>query len=223
MNVSRIVSGVRQTAKNLSHSTYVACVEPKELAWSVLLTCEHASNVLPNNLQPHWRWDEKDLENDLPNQHWAIDLGAFDFTMDILHAMYEFNSSQLDGRTPDGTGCAKGVCAEFSRLLLDCNRPFGTDTMFRKECDGNVIKFNQNLEEGEKQTRKKMFFDAYHAAISEIVKEEQPKVVFSIHSFNPIYEGSKREMEVGVLFDDSSEELGTLVCSIGKLHQHIVF
>ena len=52
----------------------------------VLLTCEHATNRLP---EP-WVWPEADLR--LVDTHWAIDLGVADVTRKL--AIGDINSSQ---------------------------------------------------------------------------------------------------------------------------------
>ena len=46
---------------------------------------------------------------------------------------------------------------------------------------------------------------AYHAAIDDALWSDTAPVLLSIHTFTPLYEGSRRSVEVGVLFDE--EEL----------------
>ena len=36
-------------------------------------------------------------------------------------------------------------------------------------------------------------------AFGDLVTEQAPKAIVSIHSFNPVYEGERRDFEVGVL------------------------
>ena len=205
---------VRKIVDCLSHGKYTSKIVRENLVWSLLLTCEHASNEIPQNNEG-WKWGDNDLKQQLPEKHWGIDLGAHDFTLDIIEALEDQNSTILKTRQMDNAraihGSLSAVSAQFSRLLLDCNRPLGSDTMFRKDCDGVDVDLNRNITEAEKQLRADMFFHPYHAAIDKIMEEESPKIVFSIHSFNPVYEGSKREMEVGILFDDSSEAIGSQV------------
>ena len=202
--------------QHLSHSKYQCPkVDPKDLVWSILFTCEHASNVVRPTTPLNWGWGPNDIKNNLHAKHWGIDIGAFELTMDLLDALDQRNGAQAEllPRLPNKntSGTLSAICAEYSRLLLDCNRPFGSDTMFRTECDGIPVDLNRNLTQADKEIRKEMLYDPFHNAISEIVQEEKPKMIFSVHSFNPTYNGEKREMEVGILFDDSSEHIGTQV------------
>ena len=73
----------------------------------VVLTCEHASNRLP---EP-WKWSERDQR--LIDDHWAWDIGAADFSRELA----------------DRLG-AVAVLARFTRLLVDANRPLDSDTLF---------------------------------------------------------------------------------------------
>ena len=69
---------------------------------------------------------------------------------------------------------------------------------------------NKNLTEEEIELRKNLLYYPFHQAITQIIKEKNVKLVFSIHSFNPVYEGNVRELEVGILFD-IEDEVGRLI------------
>lgn len=110
-----------------------------------------------------------------------------------------------------------GVMAKYSRLLVDVNRPLSSPTLFRTECDGIEVDLNKNMDEIEKKQRIKMCYESYHKELSDMVKLVKPELLISIHGFDckinflfyirytDCYEGSKREVEIGVLFnkDDS--------------------
>lgn len=145
----------------------------------VLLTCEHASNALP---EP-WRWPEPDRW--IIDTHWAIDLGAAEVTRHLAQAMH-----------------APAVLATFSRLLVDPNRPVPHPELFRKQADGHTVWLNHDLTHREQEARVEHFHSGYHAVVDQQLARTPRAMILSIHTFTPIYEaGPPRPMEIGVLFD----------------------
>ncbi len=144
----------------------------------VVLTCEHASERLP---EP-WEWPEEDRW--VVGTHWAYDIGASDLTRDVTVALG-----------------APAVLSRFSRLLIDPNRPEGADTLFRTEAEGRPLHMNAHLSEGERAARKRRLYDAYHETVHETLVGATAEVVLAMHTFTPEYEGTVRDLEVGVLFD----------------------
>lgn len=150
---------------------------------SVVLCCEHASERLPGA----YRWPEADQR--LVGSHWALDLGAGALTRELSDALG-----------------APAVLARFSRLLCDPNRPEDSDTLFRDVAEGEPVALNTGLSDGERERRLQSFYRPYHAALSSTVESSFAPVVFSVHSFTPIFEGGEmRPMEVGVVFDREDE------------------
>ncbi len=144
----------------------------------VLLTCEHASLRLPEG----WSWPE--LDRWLVGTHWSYDLGIADFTLELASAL----------RCP-------AVLARFSRLLCDANREEMDPSLFRDSAEGRLVHLNATLDAEERERRLAAYHRPYHAAVSQVAREVPGKLVFSMHSFTPIYEGNPREVEIGVLFD----------------------
>ena len=148
---------------------------------NVLMTCEHASKAIPAE------WPEGFPEEDkwVVGMHWSIDLGAEDFARELATA--------VGGRA---------VIAKFSRLLCDCNRMLDSDTLFRAVADGKKLALNASVSAEEREKRLNLLYHPYHAALdAELDDPTVPpvKLIFSIHSFTDMYEGQKRELEVGVL------------------------
>ena len=154
----------------------------------LVFTCEHASNVLP---EP-WRWPEADRW--LVDTHWASDIGAGAFTRRVAGLMN-----------------APAVLSKFSRLLVDPNRPLDSDTLFRQSADGRQVHLNEIMLETERQERIDRFYEPYHAAVGAMVQRSRGDTVFSIHTFTDDYEGDKRVLELGVLFDDDEEPAYRLI------------
>jgi len=143
----------------------------------IVLTCEHATERLP---EP-WTWPVADRR--LLGTHWSHDLGI----EPLVRALAAL------------TGWPATLCG-FSRLLVDPNRAPDQDGLFRAEADGLPIAFNADLTDDER-ARRLALHEAYHAACDAMVAAVPGANVFSLHSFSPVYEGSRRSMELGVLFN----------------------
>jgi len=158
--------------------------DPENPNNQVIVTCEHAFNVLPDE----YSWTEHDKRH-FVNEHWGYDIGAFD--------MADALAKELK--------CVF-VHSLYSRLLIDTNRTMVADTLFRKTGDGNVLDLNKDLTYEEEQKRIKKYFLCYYEALREISTKINPNYVLSIHSFTPMYEGQTRSLEIGVLYGHESTE-----------------
>ncbi|MBT8493628.1 MAG: N-formylglutamate amidohydrolase [Deltaproteobacteria bacterium] len=152
-----------------------------------LFTCEHASNRVPDPY-PISVSDRPLLED-----HWGWDIGAAHLVRALV--------SELGGQA---------VLSDFSRLLVDPNRPVEADSLIVREIDGQVIDLNRNVDTDERDRRIGDFFEAYHGEVDRVgrARAELGRAfhVVSIHSFTPVYLGHVRAMEIGVLFDDFDED-----------------
>lgn len=161
----------------------------------VFLSCEHASERLPDG----YRWPKSDER--LVGTHWAYDPGAADITRELAASL----------RAP-------AVLSRFSRLLIDPNRPVDSDTLFRAEAEGAPVALNLDLTEAERRRRIERFYQPYHDELDRRLGAHGASVLFSIHTFTPVYEGEVRQMEVGVLFDtqdDLAEAMGDAIQAAG--------
>ena len=161
-------------------------VEIIEGGEDILITCEHASQRMPDG----WSWPEEDRW--LIGTHWAYDIGARTLSLELAERLG-----------------ASVVLSKFSRLLVDPNRPEDSPTLFRDHAEGRPILLNtRELDDAERKRRIERLLRPYHAALDEAVKTRRAPTLVAIHSFTPIYEGTPRELEVGVLFNHD-EELAT--------------
>lgn len=160
----------------------------------VLLTCEHASNALPDP----WCWHEHD--HWVVDTHWAWDPGAAALTRHL--------AAQL---------LAPAILATFSRLLIDVNRPVEHDDLHRAEADGSPIRLNHQLSHDERQARIRRFHEPYHDAIDRTLGAHPRAMVLSMHSFTPVYQGgAPRTMEIGVLFDRDEPLANRIAASLDQ-------
>ena len=66
--------------------------------------------------------------------------------------------------------------------------------------DGIPVALNTSLT-AEDRRRRLAYHEGYHAACDAMVAATPDAIVMSMHSFTPVYEGRRREMELGVLFN----------------------
>jgi predicted N-formylglutamate amidohydrolase len=156
-----------------------------------VITCEHASNALPD-----WIVAEAS-DQALLADHWGWDIGARDVTLALVE--------RLGGQA---------VLSSFSRLVADTNRDPVDPTYIVRMVDGRPVSFNQRLDDAEVARRTRQLFDAYHAAIDKAIGSRVAigaiVHLLGVHSFTPLYLGTPRTMEIGVLFDDYDAEAWNL-------------
>eukprot|EP01102_Stenamoeba_stenopodia_P014860 TRINITY_DN4997_c0_g1_i1.p1 TRINITY_DN4997_c0_g1~~TRINITY_DN4997_c0_g1_i1.p1 ORF type:complete len:320 (+),score=58.94 TRINITY_DN4997_c0_g1_i1:55-1014(+) len=176
------------SSTNSSEASPSAAYESYEIGvrrstdWKVLITAEHAAVTLP----PGVTWPKEDQW--LVGTHWSYDPGSYDFTKEIASSM----------------GGVPYVTANFSRLYVDPNRPLSSDTLFRNVAEGRAIELNKTIDANEREKRLERCYRPFHSAIDQVIERDAPNinVVLSLHSFTPLYEGKKRQVEVGVLFNE---------------------
>jgi predicted N-formylglutamate amidohydrolase len=156
----------------------------------VVLTCEHASCVVPEEYQG------LGLNNEEICRHIGWDIGA----RNVVEAL----AQALD---------APAICSEYSRLLIDCNRDLSDHDLIVAESDETKIPGNQNLSVKERGKRIMRFYQPYHEAIDRLIesRESSHLTLLSIHSFTPVLRKSERKFDLGMLFDhyeDLAQEIG---------------
>jgi len=147
-----------------------------------VFTCEHATNRLPAG------FTEAPADRPFLADHWGWDVGAADLARDLA--------------TRTGS-CA--VLSRFSRLVCDPNREPGQDDFVVTEVEGHALALNRDVDAAERRRRRARWFDPYHAAVDRALgvrRAAGPEVhLCSVHTFTPVWRGSPRALEVGVLFD----------------------
>ena len=151
-----------------------------------LLVCDHASSRFPEAL------GDMGLDPFARRCHLAIDIGA----------------GVLTERLSESLGVT-GVLAQYSRLVVDCNRQLLDPSAFLVFGDGIFVPGNNNLSEAAKKQRSDAIYWPYHRAISDQVGRLRsvgaPPLFVSIHSFTPVLNGVSRSWEMGVLWDADEE------------------
>ncbi len=145
-----------------------------------VFTCEHASNRLPVP------YVATAADRRLLDDHWGWDPGAAELTQALRASM---------------GGVA--VLSDFTRLLVDPNRPTDAPDLVRREAESHRFSFNESVDAAEVKRRLARFHAPYHATIEAMLEARSGRdtMLFSLHSFTPVYEGRPRAVELGVLFE----------------------
>jgi predicted N-formylglutamate amidohydrolase len=96
------------------------------------------------------------------------------------------------------------VAQRYSRLVIDCNRPFTSPSSIPLISEATTIPGNEGLTREAIEARRREVFDPYHRRIADVIDQRltagTPTVLVSLHSFTPVYAGIKRPWHVGTLY-----------------------
>lgn len=164
----------------------------------VILVCEHASRFIPPQLQ------QLGLDDAAAREHIAWDIGALDLALAL--------SERLD---------ATLLAASYSRLLIDLNRPLAAPDSIPEHSEVYDIPGNRGLSEATRRYRQAQLFEPFHQRLAQLIDRRradgQPVRVVGVHSFTPVYCGSMRPWEAGVLFGRAAGYANRLIAG---LRQH---
>jgi predicted N-formylglutamate amidohydrolase len=141
--------------------------------YDVIVSCEHASNALPPELNGLGVPPEALLD------HHAWDPGAGEVA--------SYLAMQLG---------APVFLGKWSRLVADLNRPDDIPSVIPENSFGLRVPHNEGLSEAERQERLEMYHRPYWRAVAEEIRKR-----VSMHSFTPEYDGVVRAVSLGVMYD----------------------
>ena len=146
-----------------------------------VLCCEHAGRAIPERLG--------DLGVDTADmaRHIAWDVGAEGLSRRL--------SVLLD---------APLVLQRYSRLVVDCNRPFAAPDCFAAVSDCTPVPGNQRLAERERRQRFEEIHQPFHRALAGLLdrraEQEAASILVAVHSFTPrLAGGAERPWHAGAL------------------------
>lgn len=163
-----------------AHNTCVLTVNAVG-ASSVVLVCEHASHHIPAEFAG-LGLSEQDRKS-----HAAWDPGAM--------AVATHLSARLD---------AKLIASAVSRLVYDCNRPPEAVDAMPARSEVIEVPGNANLGPKERAARVNGFYRPFQTALAGILQQANNPVIVTIHSFTPVYHGTTRDVQIGVLHDSDA-------------------
>jgi len=150
-----------------------------------VLLCEHASALIP----PEYHGlglAEEDLHS-----HAVWDPGAL--------ALAEALSAALD---------APLVAGAVSRLVYDCNRPPEAPSAMPERSERIAVPGNAGLSPEARAARVAQVYAPFCDAVDRVLAARQaqgtPFALVTLHSFTPLWHGTPREVELGLLHDADS-------------------
>lgn len=148
----------------------------------IVLLCEHASNHMPA------RYHGLGLDAPHLQRHIAWDIGAAEVTRRL--------SERLD---------APAFLSNYSRLLIDLNRPLGSEGSIPVRSEDTDIPGNAGVDDAERERRAAIMFKPFHDLVARHLDSRQaagwPTRIVTIHSFTPVFLGERRPWHAGVLYD----------------------
>lgn len=182
--------------ENEESSPPVARVVNAQGSSSYVLLCEHASRYIPEKYQ------DLGLAPSELARHIAWDIGAEEVAVQL--------SNHLD---------APLVCANYSRLLIDLNRPVDSSSSVPHLSEATFIPGNANLSRAERQARIDAYFTPFQTCVGRLldarVATRRSTTIIGVHSFTPVYNGVERPWQAGILFRKSAQFGSALVAALG--------
>jgi len=146
-----------------------------------LLVADHAGNAVPRALG---RLGVADADY---GRHIALDIG--------IAGIARLLADTLDARL---------IRQNYSRLVIDCNRPPGAPTSIPEISELTPIPGNVGLSDAERATREREIFRPYHDRIAaELDRRQQAGVrtgLIALHSFTPVFKGVARPWHAALLY-----------------------
>lgn len=146
-----------------------------------VFTCDHAFNRIPRRI------GHMGLSDDEMLSHIAWDPGAL--------AVAKGMSGALN---------APLIFSNYSRLVVDLNRPPSSRGHIPEVSAGIAIPANRGVSAQEREARLRAFFLPYHSAISDIIETRMqsamPTLLVALHSFTADYPGETRPWHIGVTY-----------------------
>ncbi|PMU08091.1 MULTISPECIES: N-formylglutamate amidohydrolase [unclassified Pseudomonas] len=163
----------------------------------LILVCEHASRFIPAGL------NDLGLSHEAAREHIAWDIGALALAEGLSRAL---------GATL--------LAANYSRLLVDLNRPLQAPDSIPVQSEIFQVPGNRGLDEATREYRRQSLFEPFHSRLTDLIDERVAQGrtvrVVGIHSFTPVYHDQPRALEVGVLFGKSMEYAQRLIDGLGR-------
>ena len=149
---------------------------------SFLLVADHAGNAIPRVLGT---------------------LGIAEVER-VRHIAWDIGIAEVGRLLADALD-APFIRQNYSRLVIDCNRPPGTPTSITEISEHTLIPGNVGLSEADRKARAREIFWPYHERIEGELDRRRGAgrlvVLISLHSFTPVFKGVARPWHAAVLYN----------------------
>jgi predicted N-formylglutamate amidohydrolase len=129
-------------------------------------------------------------------------LGVADADLD-RHIAWDIGIAGV-GRILAGALDAVLIQQNYSRLVIDCNRPPGAATSIPEVSELTPIPGNAGLSDADKAARVRAIFEPYHDRITAELDRRRaagiPAALIALHSFTPVFKGAARPWHVALLY-----------------------
>jgi predicted N-formylglutamate amidohydrolase len=146
-----------------------------------LLTCDHYGRAIPRAL------GDLGLPASERERHIAWDIGIAGVAERVSQALG-----------------AHLIAQRYSRLVIDCNRPFASPGSVPPISEATRIPGNEHLGPDAVAARRRDIFAPYHDRIAQVLDRRsharRPTVLVALHSFTPVYAGVARPWHIGTLY-----------------------
>ncbi len=146
-----------------------------------LFTCDHYGRLIPSSL------------GDL-----GLPAGELE-----RHIAWDIGIAGVATRLAKDLG-AHLIAQRYSRLVIDCNRPFDSPGSIPLISEATEIFGNSGLDADDILARRREIFAPYHDRIEDVLDARAAQgistVLVSLHSFTPVYAGVKRPWHIGTLY-----------------------
>ncbi|WP_044026940.1 N-formylglutamate amidohydrolase [Ruegeria sp. TM1040] len=151
---------------------------PSAAEAEVIIVCEHAANWIPPSL------DALGLDDAARDSHIAWDPGALGVARKLAELL----------KGPLVEGC-------ISRLVYDLNRPPESPTAIPPASEIFDVPGNRDLSDAARAQRVEAVYEPFRAALAEEIatRESALRLMVTVHSFTPVYNGETRAVELGLL------------------------
>ncbi|MFS8043881.1 N-formylglutamate amidohydrolase [Xanthobacter sp. AM33] len=166
-----------------------------EGASAFLLVADHAGNAFPRSM------GRLGLSEADRARHIAWDIG--------IAGVCRTLAERLD---------ATLIQQNYSRLIIDCNRPPGVPSSIPEVSEATTIAGNLALDDAARAAREREIFQPYHARIAAELDQRacagRPTLLIAMHSFTPAYLGVARPWQVGVLYNRDPRLAGAVLAAL---------
>jgi len=161
-----------------------------------MITCEHASNALPDFILRAFR--DNAIPEDVLESHRGYDIGA-----------YKVFSNLVKQLKPD-FHCS----GRFTRLVVDLNRSSTSKTFFSEytiQLPETVKRHAFDLWQKYREKIESFVASVIPARLRKAAKDTPLRIIhLGIHSFTPVLNGVERDADVGILYDPSRPAEATI-------------